>query len=221
MLFFTATKVLAYLSKDPVIKQFQHKTGLELLIIDSNNYDTYSKMFHNICDSAFVSKTYEMLAYDSIEVNDNIGIFLYSPKTQQVVTALVIDPNATDLEQKVNNVSNLDAYHFVEIVMLCANQHNNVPTASYTLFNAVIDMCIFNNRPNFFLWVAQGQKNTRASAFYSKNGFTKIPDNPSAMWRINSAAKSKRTYHKHTAKYSSKKRSSKKRTNRTQKYKTI
>jgi hypothetical protein len=150
-----------------------------LHIIDENNYEMYKPLLQsiNICNTEFISKSYEQMSYDALEFEGYVGFFLTSVDNNFMYISCIVDLNCSGVKE---NYGLFDETNVVEITLLCSNYKKRVIGLTKSFFNLIIDDYITVYKKNvekILLRIAKGINNTSAFDFYSKIGFRLISKN--------------------------------------------
>ena len=165
-----------------------------LHIIDEKNFNNYKNYLNkiSICNSSYISSSYEKLSYTLLELYGYIGFILTDVTNVNVFISCIIDIDCSQIKE---NVENIDLYDSVEIVLLCSNYELRIPGLTKTFFNIIIQNYIPKYKPDIkylLLKVAQGtNKNVRAYNFYSTIGF-KILNKSIMIYNYNTVGGKKR-----------------------------
>lgn len=165
-----------------------------LHIIDEKNFNKYENYLNkiSICNSSYISSSYEKLSYTLLELYGYIGFILTDVTNVNVFISCIIDIDCSQIKE---NVENIDLYDSVEIVLLCSNYELRIPGLTKTFFNIIIQNYIPKYKPdikNLLLKVAQGtNKNVRAYNFYLTIGF-KILNKSIMIYNYNTVGGKKR-----------------------------
>jgi hypothetical protein len=145
-------------------------------VIDSNNYNYYEEFISNvnICNKKILSKSFEQLAYNALNIeNQFIGFFLTN-KTNNILFATIIVDLTCEKNKEIIIEQNASLENSVEITLICSNENVRVVGLTNSFTNYVISTLIPNYKLNvesIYLYVAGGQENTIAMKFYNKLGF--------------------------------------------------
>jgi hypothetical protein len=182
-------------------------------IIDSTNYPKYELFLSKItiCDPTYLSKSFEMLSYSSLEDENNIGFFLTNKTNDILYSSVLLDLECSKNEEVIIE-HGYSLEECSEITLLCANYKKREPGLTGKFVNFLINNMIRKYKPTtkyIFLYVAQTiENNPNAYNFYVKMGFTLLSDNKSVMIYTYKGGKKRKTYKHKTNK------------NKTNKYKT-
>jgi hypothetical protein len=150
-------------------------------VINSNNFNYYEEFINNIniCNREILSKSFEQLAYNALNIEDQfIGFFLTNETNNILFSSFIIDLTCEkNRETIIKNGETID--NSVEITLICSNMNNHIVGLTNAFTNYVINNLVPNYKPNvrnIYLYVAGGQENLRAMIFYNKLGFKSFDD---------------------------------------------
>lgn len=168
-----------------------NNASYNLHIITNINYDKYAPLLQTlqICNSAFVSKSYESITYDMLSEPGYVGFFCTNIYNTDVYLSLVIDLTCAQIMDKItdtsdsngsSNMTNININNSIEIVMLCSNANNHIKGLTYFICNLFINKYVKIFKPTceyILLFVAKKQINPHAISFYMSLGFTNLTNN--------------------------------------------
>lgn len=148
-----------------------------LYIINKKNYNQFESILETllICDKTYISNILETSIYTSIQDGDMIGFFLID-SLNRVVCSMVLDKKCRQHGEVIIDHGYF-IKHSVELTLLCVNQEHRRKGLTLFFTKYIIEHFIpllKNNVRHLFLYVAKGEKNERAYAFYKKVGFIKL-----------------------------------------------
>lgn len=147
--------------------------------VTKKNYKKYETILDNllICDNTFISNVLENSIYTSIQDGGMTGFFLTDNKN--IMASVIVDKKCSQNSDFIKE-NGYPLQNSIEITLVCANQSIRVAGLTTLFVKYIIQGFIPSLKDNvryLFLYVAKGNKNTRAISFYKKIGFKLLKEN--------------------------------------------
>lgn len=148
-----------------------------LYVINKKNYKQFEPILETllICDKSYISNILETSIYTSIEDGNMVGFFLID-SDNRILCSMVLDKKCRQYGDVIVD-HGYSIKHSIELTLLCANHEHRVKGLTLFFVKYIIKHLVplvKENVQDIFLYVAKGEKNTRAYSFYKKLGFTTV-----------------------------------------------